>query len=307
MKKFVLLIFLFLTILLIGVGALLKLTGNFINAISLIHQQKIFIYSKENSLPEKIGEAELKIEAEAAIIIDYKSKKILFEKNPEKKLAPASLTKIMTAILVLEKANLEDVIICKKPILEMAKKAEYKMDLKEGEKIKAKDLLFGLLINSAGDAAYVLADWIGKGTDNFVKLMNQKAKTLNLLNTNFKNPSGTDEPNHFSTAKDLAFLSLYALENETFREIVKTKEKTVCSIDKTICHHLKQTNLLLGEYENYKILGVKTGKTKEAGGCLISFAENKKGNKIVTVILNSKNRFEETKKMIEWTFSNFKW
>lgn len=231
--------------------------------------------------------------------VDVDSGYPLFEKNENEKLYPASTTKIITALVALDYYPLDKVL----EVSDLRVEGQ-KMNLLKGEKITVKDLIFGLLIYSANDAAEVLANNYPGGRDNFIFDMNKKAKEINLNDTRFSNPSGLDNTNHYTTASDLVKASSHAVKNPFFLEVVSTKEKVVTSIDGKIVHNLENINKLVGEIDG--VLGVKTGWTENAGENLVSYIE-KDNKKIMIVLLGSNDRFGETEKLIGWIFENYYW
>lgn len=257
-------------------------------------------YKQTESLGVDIG-------AKSAIVIDKESRKIIFKKNIKDNLPMASLTKIMTSVVVLESGvSLDEVAVIDS---EIPKVEGADIELEEGEEVKINDLLYGLLISSGNDAALALAKKIGENTENFVEMMNKKAEEFGLSNTHFSNPSGLDADNHYSSAEDLAILAGHAFDNSLFNEIVRIREHDISSINIGKSHHLKNTNKLLHDgYVN--IIGGKTGFTDNAGYCLVTFAENNKGNQIIAVVLgNSENdgHFQDTKALVDWSFQNYSW
>jgi len=243
------------------------------------------------------------IQAKATISIDYNSDTVLFEKNAHTKLPIASLTKLMTISIILEENDLSEVVT----ISENATNTEGStMHLIQGEQITVENLIFGTLINSANDGAIALAEHNAGSTKNFVLKMNQKALKMGLLNTKFDNPVGWDSPNNYSTAYDIAKLGKYAYQKQLIRTATQTQNIEVKSVSSNTIHKLTSTNKLLGN-EFLEIKGLKTGTTEAAGQCFISIAENKTNNDIITVILNSPDRFTETKNLIDWTFRAYTW
>jgi len=231
--------------------------------------------------------------------MDTESAVVLYEKNPDLSLLPASTTKIMTAVVVLENYSLDQILT----VGDLEKNGQT-IDLLPGERMTVGNLLYGLLVASGNDAAMVLAENFLGGKPAFVKAMNQKAIELNLKNSHFENPSGIDHPNHYSTAIDLARLTSYALKNPVFVQIVNTKKITIWDVSGKIPHYLFNINQLVGDDSG--VVGVKTGWTEEAGECLVAHVR-KDGRRITTVILGSQDRFGETKRLIEWVFTNFEW
>ena len=248
--------------------------------------------STGNDIPE--------INSRAAIVIDRNSNTILFGKNEKTKRKMASTTKIMTAIVVIEKSNLNEIV-------EVSKKSAgtggSRLGLKTGDKITIHDLLYGLMLCSGNDAAVCLAEHVGGSIEGFAILMNNKAKELGLENTNFETPHGLDKDNHYTTAYELAMLSNYALKNKTFSQIVGTKNYTITI--NGYSKNLSNTNELLGNLDG--IYGIKTGFTNGANRCLVTAC--KRGNlDIICVVLgaDTKNfRTKDSVKLIEYTFKNF--
>jgi D-alanyl-D-alanine carboxypeptidase (penicillin-binding protein 5/6) len=236
---------------------------------------------------------------QSVLAIDMDSGTVLFEKNPDVPLLPASTTKVMTALVTLDYFNLDNVVT-----VDQINVPGQKMKLVAGEQITIRDLLYGLLVYSANDAAEVLAQNFPGGRDVFVTAMNLKAKELHLDHTNFTNPSGLDGQNHLSTARDLYKLAKVAMKNSVISQTVATKEKTVYSTDGKISHKLVNINELLGQVDG--VLGVKTGWTENAKENLITYI--KRGDRdIMIVVLGSKDRFGETKEIINWIFRSYTW
>lgn len=239
--------------------------------------------------------------SQGVLAVDLVSGVTLFEKDADKILLPASTTKIITALVAMNAFNKGDVIEIGNIVVE-----GQKMGLKKGEKITISDLLYGLLVYSANDAAEALAQNYLGGRDNFISAMNDLTKSLHLENTNFTNPSGLDGyGNHIvSTARDLIRVSSYAMKNPEFANIVGTKEITVKSIDGKIVHKLANVNQLLGKVPG--VLGVKTGWTESARENLVTYIE-RDNHKIMIAVLGSQDRFGETKELINWIFANYSW
>ena len=180
-----------------------------------------------------------------------------------------------------------------------------KIWLRQYEQITVGNLLIALLVRSAGDAAFALAEHHSGSVDAFVNEMNERAKVLNLKNTHFTNPVGLDNDEHYSSVFDLAILTKHALKFRSFRNIVRMKEATIASVDDKFKHSFNSTNYLLNSYLD--IQGVKTGTTDAAGESLINLALNDGGHEIISILLNSPNRFQENKSMIDWVFRSYEW
>ncbi|MDH5596688.1 MAG: D-alanyl-D-alanine carboxypeptidase [Candidatus Peregrinibacteria bacterium] len=242
------------------------------------------------------------IGAKAAILMDYDTGLVLYKKNSDEQMAMASLTKIMTAIIILENHALDEVVTVGSNFSGIE---GVKIWIRQYEQLYVEDLLKALLIRSAGDAAMALAEYHSGSVEAFVEEMNERARTLNLTDTHFENPIGLDADDHYSTAFDLAILSKHALHMSAFRSIVGMEEARIESVDRKIDHYFKTTNKLLGSYLN--ILGVKTGTTYAAGESLINLARNEAGREVIAVLLNSPDRFQENKSMIDWAFRSHEW
>lgn len=240
------------------------------------------------------------INARHAIILDRNSKIILYGKKEKEICKMASTTKIMTAIVVIENANLTDTITISS---KAARTGGSRLGLSTGNTITVENLLYGLMLRSGNDAAVALAEYIGGSVEGFAELMNNKANELGLTNTHFVTPHGLDNNDHYSTAYDLAILTDYALTNKIFSKIVKTKTYTITlnGYSKT----LSNTNELLGNLDG--VYGVKTGFTNGANRCLITSC--KRGDlDIICVVLGcdtKKDRTKDSIKLINYTFNNF--
>ena len=243
---------------------------------------------------------EPKINSSSAVVIDRKSKNIIYGKNENVKKAMASTTKIMTAMVVIQNTNLNNTV-------EISKKAAgtggSRLGLKAGDKITVKDLLYGLLLRSGNDCAVALAEYVAGSVQEFSNLMNQNAQMLGLNNTHFVTPHGLDEEEHYTTAYELAILADYALNNELFAQIVNKKSYTI-NINKN-SKTLNNTNELLGNLNG--VYGVKTGFTNGAGRCLVTSI--KRGNlDVICVVLGAdtkKDRTRDSAKLIEYTFNKY--
>lgn len=247
-------------------------------------------------------EKPLNINARSCIVLDRTSKKVLFGKNEYNKVKMASTTKIMTATIIIENCDLEkNVTVSKKA----ARTGGSRLGLKENDKITIKDLLYGLLLVSGNDAAVCLAESCSGSVLEFANLMNKKASDLGLINTHFETPHGLDSDNHYTTAYELALLTDYALNNSTFSEIVGTKNYTININGKP--KTLNNTNELLGNVNG--VYGVKTGFTNGANRCLVTSCKRDNID-IICVVLgcDTKNfRSSDSKKLIEYSFSNFEY
>ena len=244
--------------------------------------------------------AEPSINSRAAIIYDRTSGSILFGKNENEKRKMASTTKIMTAIVVIENANLNDIVTISS---KAAGTGGSRLGLKTNDKISVHDLLYGLMLCSGNDAAVALAEHVGGDLPSFATLMNNKRSFLKLSSTHFVTPHGLDNDDHFTTAYELAVITDYALQNETFRKIVETKHYTV-SINGN-SKTLSNTNELLENLNG--VYGVKTGFTNGANRCLVTSIKRNNMD-IICVVLGAdtkKDRTKDSVQLIEYTFKTF--
>jgi len=244
---------------------------------------------------------EPEINSRAAIIYDRNSKEIIWGKKEHEKRKMASTTKIMTAIVVLENCSLSDVVTVSK---KAAAVGGSRLGLKTNDKISIRDLLYGLLLVSGNDAAIALAEHTAGSVEEFANFMNNKAKVLQLENTNFVTPHGLDSEEHYTTAYELAIMADYALKNDTFAKMVNTKNYTVTINGNS--KNLSNTNELLGNLSG--VNGVKTGFTNGANRCLVT-SINRNGMNIITVVLGAdtkKFRTSDSIKLVEYAYSNYK-
>lgn len=242
-----------------------------------------------------------KIDTLAAIAIEPNSGRILYEKNGFSKRAMASTTKIMTIILAVEEGNLDDIVTVSKRAAQIGGST---VELKVNDKIKLSELLYGLMLSSGNDAGIAIAEHIGGSVEKFASMMNNKAIEIGAYNTSFTSPHGLDNPEHYSTAYDMAIITIYALKNPKVANIVKTVEYDMHFLDgKT--KHLRNTNPLLTLYEG--TTGVKTGYTGMAGKCLVSSVK-RNGMEIIAVTLGSQSsqiRIKDSISILNYCFNNY--
>lgn len=257
------------------------------------------------------------IEATTAIIIDAHSGEVIWEKNSEVQMAPASMTKMMTAILVIENLSMDTVVTVDKDTVNTGGNVIY---MKNGEKFTVEQLLKAMLVTSANDCAVALAKEISGSVEKFAALMNQKAGQLGCRNTSFVNPNGLDSAKHLSTAYDIAMIAKEFMKYDVLREIVSMDTYTLPKTNKHEYRVLYSTNRLLfdktsevkvngnAEHPYYKYaIGVKTGYTDKAQGCLAS-AAYKNGTEIIAVVMHSSDlgRFGDSKALLEYALDNYR-
>ena len=239
---------------------------------------------------------DLEVNAEAAVVMDADSRRLLYAQNPDKRLANASTTKIMTALLTLEQPDQDRYFTVDSDAIQVEGTT---MGLQPGDSVTLHQLAAGMLLPSGNDAANAAAVEIAGSEEAFVRLMNQRAAELGLENTQYRNPSGLDAEGHYSSARDLAILAAHALENEDFADIVSKQEIRMAFGNPPYNRSLYTTNKLLERYP-YAI-GVKTGYTDDAGLCLVTAAE-KDGTRLIIVTLNGKDDVNTHMRLYEHFF-----
>jgi len=285
------------------INILLSLLLNFskplFNNINVIPDHAI---EKNINSEKNIG---IKLNAKSGIAIDAASGKILFGKNVEEVLPIASITKLMTVLVFLEKDPEweKEVRITKDDY-----RAGGKLYVVSGEVVTVKDLFYTSLIGSANNATIALARSTGMNLDEFTRAMNEKAKELGMNSANFKEPTGLSEHN-VASAEDIAILARAVFEHKDITDALKISEHIFYTVDKRRIHKIKNTNKLLDSFLNkgdYNLQGAKTGYTDEAGYCLALGASDNSDNNVITVILgsdSSENRFQDGKSLVWWGLS----
>jgi len=236
--------------------------------------------------------------ATGVFVTDLNSGVVLYEKNANMRHLPASLTKIMTALVAMDYYDDDTILSVKNGHIANGNT----IDLKKGDKLTAYDLLYGLLVPSGNDAAITFAENYPGGYQAFIAKMNSKVTEMGLTNTHFSNVSGVESSNHYTSAFDITMIATKALARPQFSSVVSTQKITLQSLKGNI-YPLETTNTLLGKEG---IFGVKTGWTPEAGECLVILAE-KDNHPVVITVLNSKDRFGEAQSLFNWVFENFSW
>ena len=238
-----------------------------------------------------------KIDAQAGIVMDYFSARVLYEKNAYIERPMASTTKVMTAIVALERGNLSDEVTVSKHAASVSGST---IHLRTGDRLTLETLLYGLMLNSGNDAAIAIAEHIGGSEEGFVAMMNKKAAQIGADNTHFVTPYGLDRDGHYSTPYDLALMTRYALNNPVFNKIVSTKQITIDD------RNFHSSNEMLSIYSGAD--GVKTGYTGKAGRCLITSA-TRDNERFISVVLNSPTRSARalsSKKVLDYAFGTYK-
>ncbi len=245
--------------------------------------------------------APAEITGETAVLIDGKTGQMLFEKTPHRQMYPASTTKILTAVIALERGATDDVVTVSECACNIEGSA---LGLQEGERISLEDLLYALMLNSGNDVAVAVACHIGGSVEGFVRMMNDKAEDIGASNTHFSNPNGLPDPDHYTTAYDLALISRYAMQNRKFREIVSTKVKNIEREVPDAQTYLQNHNRLLWRYDG--ATGIKTGYTDDAGQCLVAAAFRQE-RELIAVVLKSTgvNIWTDTEQLLDYGFDNY--
>jgi D-alanyl-D-alanine carboxypeptidase (penicillin-binding protein 5/6) len=258
---------------------------------------------------------DIDVDAGAAILVDPDLNMVIYEENADKKMYPASTTKIMTALLTLENAKLSDTVTMTKADFTGIDSSSSSGGLKEGETVTVESLLYCLMLPSANEAANALARHVSGSIPDFVKLMNKRAKQLGCTGTHFANPNGLHDKKHYTTARDLEKIAQKAMENKTFATIVNTAQKKLPATNMQGERIIYTTNNLILRksdpvYYDY-CYGIKTGHTTPAGYCLVSTA-TKSGHTYISVVLDCEanksgaaKSFTETKRLFQWAFENY--
>ena len=245
------------------------------------------------------GDALPSISAVSAILIDADSGTVIGAKAPDVKMSMASTTKIMTALVAIESADISQKVSVSPCAVGVEGSSIY---LYEGERLTLEELLYAMLLESANDAAAAIAIAVGGSIEDFAALMNEKANDLGLESTHFTNPHGLDDGEHYTTARELAIIAAEAMRNETFRKIVSTYKKTIPLNETEGVRLLINHNKLLKGYDG--AVGIKTGYTKKSGRCLVSAAE-RDGVRLICVTLSAPDDWQDHKTLLDFGFSSY--
>jgi D-alanyl-D-alanine carboxypeptidase (penicillin-binding protein 5/6) len=279
----------------VGLGAVLSLC--MITSLPASASAKDLRHHRASVHPANSSQQEFpwkKVPANSVLLKELRSGRVLYQHESEKRLSPASLTKIMSALVILEYERLDEHATISK---NAARAPKTHLRLRTGEVFRLDDLLKAMLIVSANDACLAAVEHVGGTEERFVEMMNAKATQLGLLDTHFSNGCGFDGPEHYSTAEDLATLSEVAMENPIFRELVREERDLIMPVSGHRPYLLHNTNRLLGRIPGVE--GVKTGFTSKAGRCLIAKV-SQNGSDLLLVILNSNRRWNMAKSLINY-------
>ena len=258
--------------------------------------------------------SDINLYSTAVIAIDANSELIFYEKNKDKKMYPASTTKILTSIIIIENCNLDEKIVISESSISSIPEGYQIANLVPGEEISIKDLLTIFLVYSANDCGYVLADYYAGSIEVFSEIMNQTAEKIGCKNSHFVNPSGIHNINHYSTAYDLSLIAKYCMKNDIFKSIVSMPKCTIPATNKSEIREYSNTNELLNKNSKFYVedcLGIKTGYTNDSGNCLIScFFKN--NIETICVVLGAPNidnnyssRFIDSINLYNFVYSNY--
>ena len=247
---------------------------------------------------------------ESAILIEPTTGTIIYEKDPHKKMYPASITKIMTALLAIENCKMNDTVVYSKKNLDSLTAEDSNIQCQVGEKMSVKDCLYALMLSSANETATALAEHIAGSSEAFAKLMNERAKQAGATDTHFANPNGLHDDNHYVTAYDMAMIMKAAIQYPVFLDVIHTTEYTIPANNKrTEPFQSYQRHKMLfttSPYYDADVIGGKTGYTDQAGKTLVTYA--KRGNvSLISVVMKSNGDqvFDDTKKLLDYGFDNF--
>lgn len=249
--------------------------------------------------PVSANPSKIYTNAKASALIDVESGRVLYSSDGDTPMRIASLTKIMTAIVAIDHGKLTDMVKTSKRAVGKEGSSIY---LQLGEEMSLHHMLYGLMLRSGNDAATAIAEHVGGSEEGFVHLMNEKATFLGLNHTQFKNPHGLDDDEHYSSANDLAKLTAYALKNDVFAEIVSTRVKKVPNPHEKWEYSYTNKNKMLTMYEGAD--GVKTGYTKKSLRCLVSSA-TRNGQQLAAVTINDSDDWADHRKMLDWGFGHY--
>ncbi len=275
--------------------------------------------NKEKDQEEDNSQKLPELHSDYYLLGDLDTGKILHSKNADQKVYPASTTKILTALITLERLSLTEVVTASQEAISPINHNHSNMGILAGEQLTVEQLLYGLLVHSANDAANVLAVHISGSLEEFAVLMNQRAKELGATNTNFTNAHGFHDDNHYTTAEDLAKMAAFAMKNETFANLVSTVKYQIPPTNKyKDIRYFSNTNMMLSANKTRHHLysaciGIKTGSTDESGNCLVSAAE-KNGTRLLAVVMKCKNEgvnegaysFTDSRALFDYGFENYK-
>ena len=288
-------------------------------AVSFILPQTVSLAApktEESSSVQQVGEVDRDFTSKASLLMNLNTGEIYEERNIDEKVYPASTTKILTAILAIENGKLTDTVTVSDTASQLPSGSSG-MGLIRGEELTVEQLLYGLMVSSANDAANALGEYVAGSIDDFVKMMNEKAKELGAVNTHFCNTNGLHDDDHYTTARDMAIIARYAMKNKTFRKLVKTASYTMEPTNKYLEQRImRSTNKLLSTNKSsryiYKnAIGIKTGFTTPAQHCLVSAADNGDFS-LLCVVMGAPSdarrdlMYDETLALYKWGFSAYK-
>jgi len=271
---------------------------------------------KVNIENESTQEEKIVAKSPHAIVLDMRTGAVLYKKKAGERVYPAALTNIMTAVLVLEHCNMEELVVASETALSNVKAGDNKMGIVKEEKLSVRQLLYGMMLESASDAASVLAEKTSGSIEKFVSLMNEKAHSLGMKNTNFTNPTGEHDERHYTTASDMAILTRYAMGISEFCEVVKCQSYSIPATEKnhtsrkiTNRNHFV-SNLLRNDYYYKYSTGIKTGYSPEAKSCIAASAE-KNGMALIAIVFEAETQdnvaqsFTDCRDMFDFVFENY--
>ena len=253
----------------------------------------VFMYNHSGCLAQ--GETS----AKAACILDMQTGRVLFEHNMHARLPMASTTKVMTALLAIERGGAQETVVCSENAFGVSGTSIY---LQQGETLTLEQMLLGLMLSSGNDAAVAIAEHIGGSVEAFAQMMNARAREIGAVNTHFVNPHGLPDENHYTTAYDLALITREAMANDTFRRLVSTRRASIPWAGRTYDRQLTNKNRLLSDYPG--ATGVKTGFTSKAGRCL-AFGASRDGLELVGALLFCSDWFDEAARLMDSCYAAY--
>ena len=254
--------------------------------------------------------SDLSLDCASAILVDMDTGYILYEKHSNEKMYPASTTKILSSIIILENCGIDEKVTATVSAISQIPDGYSSAYIVPGEVLTVKELLTLFLVHSANEAGYILAEYYAKSINNFAILMNKKAKEIGCQNSNFLNPSGLHDDNHYTTAYDLSLIASYCMKNDIFRSIVSMKNCTIPATNKSNVRKYSNSNSLINPNSKFYIeecTGIKTGTTTQAKNCLISSFSKDNLNLICVVLGSTTNdsRYIDSRALFKYAYNNY--
>ena len=277
-------------------------------AILIFTSAPLAVWAEEESSPSSQWPEPPEIESAAAVVIEASTGSILFNKSAFDAFSPASTTKLMTSLLAIEQCPLSDIVTCSRESIESIDRDSSRIGLVTGESLDMENALYAILLASANEVSYAVAEHVGGTMEDFVAMMNQRAKDLGCVNTQFKNPHGLDNPEHYSCPYDLALIARKAIEYTTFRRISGSYNHKIPETNKNVERYIANTHPFIKKNVIYKgVFAGKTGYTSKSGNCLVTCVE-RDGMTLICAVMRAPNLAtvtKDTSTLLDYAFKNF--